>query len=453
VEDVAFSPGGTWFAAASDDNWVYVWDIATGTEKNSMQHSGFVLRVAISPNGQWIASTGFDRTARIWDAASGSQMMEVPLKGIGSGLLFSPDGKLLIVIDRSGNINIWNISFLSARVGYLEFPEDVREVRFDESGKWLAADTADYKVWKMDTAQMLNTNSGVEGEAVISSNDLTTSMAISPNSKWIAVAEKEKREVILQNTEDKTGKILELDALSISVTFSPDSKSIAIGTGNNKIVMRNVETGEDLFELQEDAPVLSVQFSPNGQWLVSGTSDHITIWDMQQRTKIATALQPGSINAITFSHDGSIFAAASSNGSIYVWDIKSTYDSPLHKFEINGEALTVDFSPDDNWLAIGSSDQFAYLWDMTTKQEVARIPHVDEVTSVSFSADGKILATVSRKVVELWDTAAIPKINNKDLIATSCGRLTSNLSETTWKLLFLEEEYRMICPDLPVGAN
>jgi WD40 repeat protein len=90
---------------------------------------------------------------------------------------------------------------------------------------------------------------------------------------------------------------------------------------------------------------------------------------------------------------------------------------------------------------------------MTTKQEVARIPHVDEVTSVSFSADGKILATVSRKVVELWDTAAIPKINNKDLIATSCGRLTSNLSETTWKLLFLEEEYRMICPALPVGAN
>jgi hypothetical protein len=56
-------------------------------------------------------------------------------------------------------------------------------------------------------------------------------------------------------------------------------------------------------------------------------------------------------------------------------------------------------------------------------------------------------------VVELWDVAAIPLVDSKDLIATSCGRLTSNLSETTWKLLFLEEEYRMICPDLPVGTN
>jgi hypothetical protein len=78
---------------------------------------------------------------------------------------------------------------------------------------------------------------------------------------------------------------------------------------------------------------------------------------------------------------------------------------------------------------------------------------VDEVTSASFSVDGKILATVSRKVVEFWDVAAIPLFDRGDLIATSCGRLTSNLSKTTWKLLFLEEEYRMICPALPVGAN
>jgi WD40 repeat protein len=454
VEDVAFSPDGTWFAAASDDNWVYVWDIATGTNINSMEHKGFVQRVAISPDGHWIASTGYDRTARIWDAVSGSQLKEVPLKGIGSGLLFSPDGKLLTVSDRDGNISTWDISPLSARVGYLEFPEDVREVRFDESGKWLAADTADYKVWKMDTAQMLNTNSGVEGEAIISSNDLTNSMAISPNSKWIAVAEKTKKQVLLHKMEDKTNWILKLDAVSNSIAFSPDNQLIAAGTENSKIVVWSVETGTKSFELQDDAPIHSVQFSPNGQWLMAGTSDQITVWDITQRAKIATALQAGDINALAFNQDGSLLATASSNGSVYIWDTKAaTYNSPLHKFKINGKALMVNFSSNGRWLAIGSSAQLAYLWDLTTAQEVARIPHVDEVTSVSFSMDGKILATVSRKVVELWDAAAIPLVDSKDLITISCGRLTSNLSEATWKLLFLEEEYRMICPELPVGTN
>jgi WD40 repeat protein len=169
---------------------------------------------------------------------------------------------------------------------------------------------------------------------------------------------------------------------------------------------------------------------------------------------MAAALQPGNINAIVFNHDDSLLATASSNGSIYIWETKDTsFKTPLYKFEVDGEVLTVDFSPDNHWLAIGSSAQLAYLWDMTTAQEVARIPHVDEVTSVSFSVDGKILATVSRKVVELWDAAAIPLVDSEGLITTSCGRLTSNLSKTTWKLLFLEEEYRMICPDLPVGAN
>ncbi len=454
VEDVAFSPDGKWVAAASDDNWVYVWDIATGTEINSMQHDGFVLRVYISPDGQWIASTGYDKTVRIWDAVSGSKMMEVPLNGIGSALRISKDGKLLIVSDRDGNISIWDISSLSARVGYLEFPEDVREIRFDRSGKWLAADTADYKVWKTDTAQMLSTNSGVEGEAVISSNDLTNSMAISSNSKWIAVAEKSKTQVIIYNTEDKISKVLELGAISNNIVFSPDNNSIAAGTENGGVVVWDVETGSKSFEMREDAPVRSIQFSPNGQWLMAGTSGQITIWDVQQRIKTATALQAGDINVLAFNRDGSLLATASSSGSVYIWDTTNAgYQTPLHKFEITGKALAVDFSPDDHWLAIGSSARLAYLWDMTTAQEVARIPHVDEVTSVSFSVDGKILATASRKVVELWDVAAIPLIDSKDLITTSCGRLTSNLSEATWKLLFLEEEYRMICPDLPADTN
>jgi hypothetical protein len=34
---------------------------------------------------------------------------------------------------------------------------------------------------------------------------------------------------------------------------------------------------------------------------------------------------------------------------------------------------------------------------------------------------------------------------------TACQRLTENISEATWALLFLNEAYQPICPDLPIG--
>lgn len=454
VEDVAFSPDGTWFATASDDNKVRIFDIATGKEKLSMDHSDFVQRLYISPDGQWIASTGFDKTVRIWDASSGSQMMEAPLKDIGSALRITPDGKMLITADRKGNINTWDISSLSARLGYLQFPQYVHEVHFDPSGKWMAANSDDYKVWKVDTSRILSAHNGVEGETLISSSDLTYNAAISPDSKWVAVAELFKNQALLHNTESQTTQALKSSDEVYSVAFSPDSKYLASGSKDKTVTVWDVSSGKALYQLKHDEPVLSIEFSPNGKWLMAGTSNRIYAWDVQQQAKIAILNQTGDINDITFSRDDRWLATASSSGSVYLWDAASgNFDQPKDKFVINGEALTVDFSPDNRWLALGGSNKFAYLWDLTTGEETARIPHVDRVSSVAFSNDGKLLAAVSRKVVEFWDVSAISAAASQDIIGASCKRLLENMSETTWKLIFGNEAYKPICPNLPAAQN
>ncbi len=58
-------------------------------------------------------------------------------------------------------------------------------------------------------------------------------------------------------------------------------------------------------------------------------------------------------------------------------------------------------------------------------QELARIPHGNAVTSVSFSPDGAQLYTVSRKVVRAWDLSAIPLLPKDRLIEIACSYLTS----------------------------
>ncbi len=460
VEDITFGPDSSWFVTVSDDNTVRVVDTATGQERLRMVHANFVQKVRVSRDGQWIATTGYDKTLRIWDAASGAETMQIPLDGIGSTIRFNRDATRLIVGDYNGHVMLWDISELKARKGFQQFSEFLNETRISPDGKWLAANTDDRNVWRIDLDG--SGNPVGEPKIIAATQGLTSNLAISADSKWVAVVENDENiadynRVVLASAEGGTALFLSHDKQVItSTTFTPDSKNVVTADEKGIINIWDVGTGEKVNTLVADGIILSLAVSPNGNYLAAGIEEtnHSIVWDLNTKSQLKTLDQIGRIESVHFSNDGRLLATGSSETTVSIWNASDgSFDPAGEDFSINGEALSMEFSPDNKWLAVGDSTGFVYLFDLGLHEEIARLPHVDKVTSISFLSNGLELATASRKTVLFWDIPFIPQILSTDLLENACSRMIHNFDQSKWELLFFDEEYRPICPNLPADGN
>jgi len=445
VKDIAFNPAGNWFVTVSNDRKIRVWDINNGRQILIMSTSNFVQTVEVSADGQWIATTGDDKTVRVWNASTGTELFQIPLKDNGTTLGFSKDGKYLIAGDQSGFINIWDISEMPAPANYLQFNGVTTSTLYSPSGGLIAA-SDDKRIWLLNPATLskLTTRPSVSPFAELRSN--ITQLVFSPKEKWIG-AITTGNDVVVYNTQNRSGKTLQPKNLVQAIVFSPDEKQLFIGDGAGNLQVWDTSTGTF-----RDTPLaLSSRITAmtaSANLLAIGTDDTVILFDLITLEELARLESSGAPELLVFSPDGSLLASNNSAGQIQVWTQKDgQFTGPNVTIKESASALA--FSSSNKWLAVAAVDK-VYLLNPFTLEEYARIPHTGTVSSVSFSADDAMLMTSSLKVMQFWDMATIQEVKKERIVEIACQHLIEDLTEDQWSTLFETKVYQPICGKPPI---
>lgn len=140
VKAGAFSPDGRWFASASADTTIHLWEL-DDLEAGPLilrGHTGSVETLAFSPDGQLLASGGSDGTLRLW----AQERLYNTLHGHEAeveSLAFALRGSVLVSGGRDKAVRLWDVGNETAGAILGEHQDWVREVAVNESGTMIAS--------------------------------------------------------------------------------------------------------------------------------------------------------------------------------------------------------------------------------------------------------------------------------------------------------------------------
>jgi WD40 repeat protein/serine/threonine protein kinase len=198
----------------------------------------------------------------------------------------------------------------------------------------------------------------------------------------------------------------------------------------------------DLLTLQGHTDsVEAVSWSPDGTRLASTSKDWtVKVWDTNSGQQTLTLAGPasggGSGSCVAWSPDGTRLASGGMNG-VTIWDASTGKEALTRgKGDVNGVA----WSPDGSRLGCAYRDGTVSVWDAKTGQEALTFKgHTLPVYAVAWSPDGTRLASASDFEVKIWDA------NN--------GQERLTIKEAATRVAFSPDGRRVAGPDIHRALN
>jgi WD40 repeat protein len=153
--------------------------------------------------------------------------------------------------------------------------------------------------------------------------------------------------------------------------------------------------------------ILSIRFSPNGKLVATASRDGtIKLWDARTTTELHTLPEGQSDSSLGFSSNGNILVNGGFHQDIKFWDVASS--RLILTIPEVGFIRSLDFSPDGNTFATVDTDKTIQLWGIPSGEVLYTLTrnadNVDGFYRIVFRSDGKRLAIVSDDgTIRIWD--------------------------------------------------
>ncbi len=422
VSSATFTSDGQRVLTASPDNTVIGWDIDTGRATSILlKHPDAVTALDLSPDNRYALTACADRAARLWHVETNRELGQIRMNSsIVQDVAFSRDGNEAAIMAADGTVQIWKVDQIGQHDGNGIGPHQTLEMDPDQA--WALAFSPDSSLLLTaggDEANLWNVRTGRLGMRFARQGSVA-SARFAPDGRrvvsgsWDTTAKIWDVEsgLVQQRLEGHTGFVND-------VVFSPEGNRVATASDDRTARLWDADTGRELtrFTGHQDR-VRSVAFSSDGRYVLTASSDKTArIWDAETGRQLQElAGHHQAVLCAAYSADSQHVITGGEDNQALVWDV--TGDRAVITAQLEGHSAAVSavtFSPSGTRAVTASQDHTAIVWDprQTTEStgpskgtEILTLKgHTSEVTTVSFSPDGRSLLTGSLDgTLILWPT-------------------------------------------------
>jgi WD40 repeat protein len=311
--------------------------------------------MALSAAGDQLVCADDAGKVRVWKRAKGTWnvLREFPLGDAPYCVAFSRHGELAAYLN-ANTLDVWDIP-AGTKLRSLPTESDwlLRNAVFDLASRKLVASYLDtraarvgWRLWNFDTGERLH------------DENLPTLGGTYPNSiDWIQPDNQlaigfDEALLTYDMSDFRRTDVSGIDA-TIAVAFSRNDPYLAALNLRGWITVWNRATKRQIASLRHTPPVISrnsLSFSADGRRLASSLESSIQIWDLREADE----------KTVIAGHQGGIPCAA--------------------------------FHPTEQLLATGGKDDLLRFWNPMTGQLTGAVNLGEEVQTLTFSADGRLLA-------------------------------------------------------------
>jgi cytochrome c len=302
--------------------------------------------------------------ALVADLAAGCKTARAQLRGHGGAvraLAISPDGRHVISGSFDTSAIRWSLSRNVAEQVMRFHDGPVNAVAWLKDGRIVTAGgDAHIAIW---TAGKPSPDRVLDGHTAP-----VVALAVSPDGKTLASASWD-RTVRLWPLAGGAPRVLEGNGQNVNgVAFSPDGASV-ISAGYDGTIRIWQTVGDGVSVHNVPSPLNSVVSAANGDIIAAGASG--TVFFLSATGELSAAIEAGNspIIQLAVSKDGRLVAAATTRGSVAVFDRGAR--RLMHTLIGPGLPVwSVAFLPDNATLLTGGTDAFIRRWNAATGEPI-----------------------------------------------------------------------------------